>query len=241
MKILTWNLNHRTRSRAVPPQITAVIKALEADIAVFTEYVEGKSHKCFIHELKDIGLPHVISTHHIKGENQVLIASRCRIRNGNINPPAIAPSVPSNMLHVICEDKGFEILGLRIPDYSRQPSLRRQCWEWILECAESLKSHPFIMIGDFNTDPIYPSSKCGDRIKDMVHSGWHHALPISGSSYQGPTGLEKRLDHGFFTEHFEIQEVEYVKKVNGISLMGKKGALSDHAALLIDFSLRNVG
>ena len=42
------------------------------------------------------------------------------------------------------------------------------------------EDHPFVMIGDFNTDHSYAVSKCGDRIGEARHRGRYHASPTKG-------------------------------------------------------------
>jgi endonuclease/exonuclease/phosphatase family metal-dependent hydrolase len=139
---------------------------------------------------------------------------------GNIRPPDIDVSVPSNVLHVRLAR--LEILGLRIPDYSRRLALRRECWSWIHKVAEEMLHGPSVIIGDFNTDPAYPPAKCGDCILALVASGWIWA-EASGWSYTSPTGAVRRLDHAFVSPHLRVTGAEYVRSTQ-----------SDHAALVIN-------
>lgn len=70
----------------------------------------------------------------------------------------------------------------------------------------------------------------------MVDAGWSLAAPESGSSYWTLFGLGKRLDHAFVSPHFKVLAAEYAKEVNGFRLARGRGALSDHAALVVDIS-----
>jgi endonuclease/exonuclease/phosphatase family metal-dependent hydrolase len=97
--------------------------------------------------------------------------------------PEITPPVPSNALHVRLPHKGLEILGIRVPDYSKAPKTKQACWDWILETANDVQDRPFVIIGDFNTDPNYSRSTSGDRIGRLVDSGWQLASPSDGSSF----------------------------------------------------------
>ncbi|NLX49079.1 MAG: endonuclease/exonuclease/phosphatase family protein [Methanospirillum sp.] len=139
------------------------------------------------------------------------------------------------MLHVRARDLELDILGLRIPDYSRTPARRRECWDWIESVARAMLLHPSVILGDFNTDPTYSPARCGDRFRRMEAEGWHHAKP-PGSSYWTPGGGRGRqLDHAFFSPHFRIAGAGYVRASNGFAFAGKgPDALSDHAALLVE-------
>ena len=76
MKLLTWNLNHRTRPKPIPDLVPEVIKALSPDLLVLTEYVRGPSHDSFLTCLFDLGLCFTLMSPEANGENSVLIAGR---------------------------------------------------------------------------------------------------------------------------------------------------------------------
>jgi endonuclease/exonuclease/phosphatase family metal-dependent hydrolase len=232
MRLVTWNLNHRARPRTITPAVTAVVAALAPTVAVFTEYVPGASHQLLLAALSEVGLRHTLMPAFAPKENHVLVASSLALEQGPIRPPAIAPSVPSNALHVCVPEGGFDLLGLRVPDYSRQPRVRHACWKWIEATAHFLVDKPFVLIGDFNADPRYPRSRCGDRIAALVAAGWRHAVG-EGGSYWTPRGHAVNIDHAFVTPHFEVRTAQYVKEIDGIFLAGTLGAVSDHAALLV--------
>jgi len=163
MKIVAWNINHRIREKVIPDQMTEAIVSLGPDVIVLTEYVHGPSRDLFLARLADHGFCNSLVSACRPKENHVLIAARSALEHGTIRAPEIGASLPSNALHVRLPDEGVEILGLRVPDYS-QPKMKRVCWDWIIETAAAVKDLPFAMIGDFNTDPKYPPSRCGDRI-----------------------------------------------------------------------------
>jgi hypothetical protein len=124
LRILAWNLNHRARAKAIPSCLADVIASLEPDVIVLTEYVHRDTRRPFLDQLADRGLPNsLVSQVTPLGENHVLIASRTPLELGFIQAPAIAPSVPSNFLHVNLPQKGCEILGLRVPDFSKQRTI----------------------------------------------------------------------------------------------------------------------
>jgi endonuclease/exonuclease/phosphatase family metal-dependent hydrolase len=238
MKILAWNVNHRARPKAIPPGLGEAIGAMAPDLVVLTEYVPSDSHAGFLSALGTFGLLHTCISGAAPKENRVLIASRWPLEDGDIHTPPIAPSVPSNALHVYVPDREVALLGIRIPDYSKEPALRRRCWDWLLDTARTMAARPFIIVGDLNTDPKYPRARCGDRIGQLIDAGFIHASPAIGASYWTLRGLGVRIDHAFTTKSFNVLGAEYVTQVGQHVLVGSRAAYSDHAALLVDVTMR---
>lgn len=245
MKFIAWNVNHRASRKRIPPEMVEAVCSLSPDIIVLTEYVPGPSHKKFTSQLSSSGFPYLCMSAYSPKENHVLIASRSEVVPGDITGPPIAPSVPSNVLHVHLKRYEMDVLGLRVPDYSKQPIIRRACWDWIETIAGSVIKQPFIFLGDFNVDPSYPRSRCGDRISKLVAAGWQHAVPRDGVSYWPVAGGEgKQLDHAFVSRHFTVRCAQYVWEANHYIFAGNNaGAMSDHAVLVVDIdrhqNLRN--
>ena len=129
MRIVAWNINHRTREIKIPEQFAEAIAALVPDVIVLTEYVHGPTRSAFHASLAQQGLDNLLISERRPRENQVLIASRTPLQAGPIRAPEIAPSVPSNALHVRLPHKGLEILGIRVSDYSKAPKTKRACWD----------------------------------------------------------------------------------------------------------------
>ncbi len=149
--------------------------------------------------------------------------------------PDIAPSVPSNVLHVRPPEQGLEILGIRVPDYSKAPKTKRACWDWILQSAKDVQDRPFVIIGDFNTDPKYPRNRCGDCVGRLVESGRQLGSPPDGSSFWNLNGHAVCIGHAFVSRHFVVERAAYVTRAGQYVFAGKEaGALSDHAMLSID-------
>jgi len=237
VRIVAWNINHRIREKVIPDQMTEAIVSLGPDVIVLTEYVHGPSRNVFLATLAQRGFCNSLVSECRPRENHVLIAARTPVELGPIRAPEIAPSVPSNALHVRLPDEGVEILGLRVPAYSRYPKIKRACWDWIIATAASVKDRPFVIIGDFNTDPKYPPSRFGDRIKRLVDDGWQLASPPDGSSYWTLNGDAVCIDHAFVSRVLHVYGASYVTKFDRHVFAGKEsGAMSDHAALWIDIT-----
>ncbi len=207
---------------------------------MLTEYVDGPTRAPFHASLAQHGFCHLLVSGLGRGENQVLIAGRTALEPGPIFAPEIASSVPSNALHVRLPQEGLEILGIRVPDYSKALKTKRACWDWILQTASEVHDRPFVMIGDFTTDANYPRSQCGDRFGRLVDSGWQLASPVDGSSFWTLSGHAVRIDHAFVSRHLVVESAAYVTRAGQYVFAGREpGALSDHAALVIDVARTN--
>jgi endonuclease/exonuclease/phosphatase family metal-dependent hydrolase len=234
MKLLTWNVNHRTHPRPIPDLVPDAIEALAPDLLVLTEYVRGPSHPSFLSRLAGLGLGHTLISPETRGQNSVMIASRRPLAPGCISAPPIAPALPYNFLHVELPEDGFQVMGIRIPDYSRQSRIRKVCWDWLCSLAAEVVSSPTVMIGDFNSDPNYSKSRCGDRFAQLVTDGWQLALPEDGASYWSPNNHAVRLDHAFVSKDYRIISARYVESVGNLILANRRRqTLPDHAALEI--------
>ncbi len=244
LRVLGWNLNHRARARAIPAMLVDAIASLQPDVIVLNEYVHGDSRQPFLEQLARRGFPYwQVSRVTPLGENHVLIASRGPVEFGHIQAPALEKSMPSNFLHVILRQDGCEILGLRIPDYSNDPKTKSACWNWINETASTVRDRPFVLIGDFNTDPDDPESLCKGCIGTLTDGGWQMASPAKEeASFWTVKGRPCRLDHAFVSRHFTVLESRYVCDLGVLGSVGRtKGALSDHAILLMDIELMAPG
>lgn len=242
MRLATWNLNHRATRKKIPRGVADAIDALGLDAVVLTEFVPGPDRAEFIDRLGQIGLGHVLVSSAVVGaarrENHVLIASRTPVVAGTVVGPAIDASLPSNVLHAQVVGLGVDLLGVRVPDYSKTPSVRRACWDWLEGATSALLATPSVLLGDLNVDPSYPKSKCGDRLTALVTRGWTSATPLLGASYWTLTGkLPRRLDHGFVSEHLTVRDARYVERIGGLVFAGGSAALSDHAALLVEVGM----
>ncbi|KKG14874.1 hypothetical protein EO98_03805 [Methanosarcina sp. 2.H.T.1A.6] len=240
MKLLTWNINHRTFNKIIPYHMAKAIASLTPDVIVLTEYVPGSSHQRFIEQLDSYGFTHHVISKRALKENQVFIVANTTLESGNILAPTnIEKSVPSNALHVRLPQKDLDILGLRVP--INKLKIKRKNWDWIMTIAAEHRDRPFVIIGDFNTDPEYQPSKCGDRISQLVDEGWQHAMPKSGASYWDiKTGNGKRLDHAFISRHFDVLGAKYITSSGSYVFAGNKSeAMSDHAVLLIEINIKS--
>lgn len=217
--------------------MAGALASLSPDVIVLTEYVPGISHNRFILDLESQDFPYWVLSQPTPGHNHIFIASRTALEAGKIRAPPIAPAFPSNVLHVHVPQKGFEVLGLRIPVTLPAP-IHHACWNWIMETAHEIGKRPSIILGDFNNDTETTGPDGGIRFRQFKDEGWQHALPISGNSFWSKKGRESRLDHALLSRHFAIRNAEYITESGKYVFAKKSGAMSDHAVLLVDADLK---
>lgn len=245
MKVLSWNLNHRAARRAIPDWVVSAIEAEAPDLAILTEYVAGPDHHRFLGGLSAAGLPFVSLSDQVKGENQILIASRESLSSGHLFAPAIHSAVPPNALHVTLNPSRVHCLGFRLPAFKRvDKAFARTTWEWLLKAASELIEYPSIIAGDFNTALEDSVADCGDCLRSLVSDGWSHVQPKGGYSFRhAQTGSERRIDHLFVSPAFVSSGAEYswgFHKYGGDAASGKVG-VPDHAMLLARLNLAPTG
>jgi hypothetical protein len=76
LRILTWNINHRSGEKAIPAALPKSILSMNPDIVVLTEYVEGPDHSNLCDSLEAGGLPVRFYSQKEAGQNQVFVALR---------------------------------------------------------------------------------------------------------------------------------------------------------------------
>lgn len=237
MRFVSWNLNHRALPRAIPEWVVPALAYQEPDVVVLTEYVEGPGHTVFVEELANIGLETAFSTRYVKGQNQILIATRGSLRPGSLEAPPMTPAVPPNFLHVGL-DEGLDVVGFRMPAFTgAERPVKRQVWEWLISALAPLRDKPAIILGDFNTAPGDSRAYCGDCLDAFIASGWRHVLPTSGYSWRhAQSGTERRIDHAFVTGGL-IARAEYswdFRQLAGSD--STRVGLPDHAMLIASVS-----
>ena len=239
MRIITWNLNHRAARRKMPTWIMKAIESQNPDIIVLTEYVEGDDHTKLLTALAAHGLRSWCVSPRTPGENQILIASRQPLRRGDLIAPPIHKSVPSNFLHVVVGSSDLDVLGFRMPAFEgKERPIKREVWGWLLSAAETLRSHPAVIIGDFNTAPDDDATDCGDCMNQLSRDNWQHALPSSGFSWKGgQKPIERKIDHIFLSPVLPLARAEYDWGFHSLApdAASRKVGIPDHAIVLATF------
>ena len=114
---------------------------------------KSPSHDTFVNDLKTLEFSCVNLSKFEKKQNRILIASKTPLNAGEVQAPTnIIDAVTCNMLHLKDEYSGINILGIRMPLPLNAPQ-KKAWWDWVTGIAQEYRDRPFIITGDFNTDP----------------------------------------------------------------------------------------
>lgn len=186
------------------------LRVLAPDLLILREYVDNPWSGLLNDRLRGLGLSHILWSAPAVGQDQVLIACRYEIEEGDLRAPSNLPEAPTNVLHVRCLTEDFEVLGVRLRLHSIgkiERETRRKWWAWLVDLASRLKERPFIISGDFNTGETCPVAP--DANKQLLGSGWQHPVPDEGPSDWGIEETSSRPDHTFLTHHWTVSSALY--------------------------------
>jgi hypothetical protein len=75
VKIVAWNLNHKSCERRIPNDIVGLFVALDADVVLLNEFVDGPTRTQFRASLWSAGYKHQLVSETPARHNQVFAAS----------------------------------------------------------------------------------------------------------------------------------------------------------------------
>ena len=239
MLIATWNLNNRVGKVRFRPEAASAAIALNADVFVFNEYYPQEYGNAFCRALQDEGwLYQEESKDSGEKANRVLIASRFPIQLLNIYLPDFDRQFSSNVLCVSIPSINISIFGVRIPWYVKKDSgLVFKAWDWLESISISFIDQPSIILGDLNVGLKSGRSRGGEHFRRILQSGWNRAIPGGDASYYSNRGKQSEIDHILGTNLCSFSNARYVTEHNGYLLAGRKEAISDHAALLVEVAV----
>ncbi|MBN1336430.1 MAG: endonuclease/exonuclease/phosphatase family protein [Deltaproteobacteria bacterium] len=235
MRIVAWNVNHRTRRKPVPEALPATLLALGPDLVVLTEYVVGPDHDGFCKALRTGGLNARFMTSTRTGHNQVFVATRLSAQAGTFTHPDPASHAASNWLHIRIFDPALDLVGLRVPMYETSAEAHAY-WTWFEEASHRFLSAPAVLIGDLNVDPDRPPGPGSEALQRLRTLGWQIPAEEGPWSWIGSSGVTSRLDHALLSPFVRCRSARYLDRVDGRVVAGPD-ALSDHALLVLDIEL----
>lgn len=239
MKIVAWNLNHRTIEKPIPPEALRFFTAIDADMVVLNEFVDGASRASFKEELSNIGYPNQQVSAKRGKQNQIFIASKVAISPGDLIPPQQDDAAITNFLHVIINDSGVEVVGIRAPAY-KSFSERQSYWRELATTMQSASSRRIVFLGDVNYDPFQGIAASVSEIRFDLASTYSIPNPQGDWSYISLDEKSRtRIDHAIVGERLKVIGAEYISTFNGITLAGghDSGAITDHAVLALSLTI----
>ena len=239
MKIISWNLNHRTIEKPIPDDIVIFFEQYAPDIIVLNEYVDGESRNKFKQKLKELGYSHQLLSPKVGRQNQIFIASKNEIILGDISAPDFTEPARTNFLHVTMAETNLELAGLRAPFYKLARE-RKAYWKQVSEIMAGVSKRQILFLGDINYDPFMNGSITEPDIKFDLVGSFRIPNPEGEWSFISIDGKNKsRIDHVIVSESVKASNVKYLTAYNGITLAGSKSdsAITDHAVLSIEVEI----
>ena len=237
LHLAAWNINHRTGRKSIPADTLHAIAALDIDVLVLTEFVDGPHHSSFKESLKDIGFSNLAVSVKAPHQNQVLIAARTPIADDGLLPlPGHTEAATTNWLHRRLPALKLEIVGFRAPAYVNNDD-RTGYWQQVEGIARSARERRVVFLGDFNLDPHSDTRPFAQVFPRLTIEGFALANPRGDWSYHAGNGSGTRIDHALASPAVPIQDARYLHKTGRHTLAGPANghgpALSDHAVLSI--------
>jgi len=241
MRAAAWNLGHQTYLKPIRDEIVRVLVALDVDAVAFNEFVDGPGRGQFRADLDDAGFGYQIVSLTPSKHNQVLVASRTRIWAGDIRPPQLDGSAVSNFQHVVLPDHGLELVGLRVPYYTRDEHWKMKPYlDQLGACLAPACDRALVVAGDFNANPFnadpFDGATGAKTVPWATCPGLAVHEPAAGWSFHSgrETATPSRIDHVAATPTVQVRNVAYVPEVDGVHLAGLKELhpISDHAPIV---------
>jgi hypothetical protein len=212
--------------------VAEVVAALDVDLAIFNEFVDGPTRGSFRGKLSSLGYPHQLVSRAPARNNRVFAACRRPLTLGGLAPPATDSSAIANWLHVRVEGVDLDVLGLRVPAYVK--SAQRHAYRRALvEILQSTADRPIVVTGDLNEDPfrrdpeasLVPFAGAPTFSVVRPHGEWSYISNAGRST--------SRIVHVMRTAAVRVTDVRYHCARGGVLIAGPAAErpVSDHAAL----------
>lgn len=239
LKIIAWNLNHRTRVKKIPAEVGQFLESYSPDVVTFNEYVDAPSRKSFYGELNDLGYSYIEVSVPTEGNNQILACAKEPMIRGSSASPQYDSAAFSNYLNVALPDRNLDIVGIRVPAYGSRP-MKEAYWKEVADIAAVSQAKQIVFLGDLNYDPFVKAAKSVQRVEFSLQSGFYIPKPTGDWSYISTNGQKSsRIDHAIVSNSLEIMEAKYISEWENIVLAGpkEKSPVTDHAVLSITVQL----
>jgi exonuclease III len=244
MRIVAWNIRAGGGRRV--DRIARQLWRWAPDVVALSEYRATPPSRALAAALAQRGLAHQLTTaaERAPGRNALLVAARWPLRRVRL---AAAPRDPARWLVTLVESPVPLVLGaMHVPN--RVTRRKYPFLDAVLACAARWRRGPALFVGDTNSgrrtiDEETPAFSAREEgwIDALAACGWHDAfrhLQADARVYTwySPNGRNGfRIDQAFVNAALlaHLKEAVYVW---GRAARGRRDALSDHAALLVDLS-----
>ena len=245
MRIVAWNIRAGGGRRV--GRIERQLARWAPDVVALSEYRATPPSAHLAAALEQHGLVHQLTTAdgRVPGRNALLVAARWPLRRVRL---AAAPRDPARWLVTLVESPVPVALGaMHVPN--RVTGRKYPFLDAVLACAERWRRGPALFVGDTNSgrraiDEQTPAFNAREEgwIDALAACGWHDAFrhlrtDARAYTWYSPNGRNGfRIDQAFVNAALlaHLKDAAYVW--GGAARRGRRDALSDHAALLVDLS-----
>jgi len=237
MKLVAWNLGHQCREDPIHANFCEAIEELDPDVLLLNEYVHGESRRAMLANLSLSGLPNLKVSPRLNGNNQVLIASRYALEQGDLTGPRSKDQGgEANFLHVKLPQSNLELVGIRAPAYAGTEL--RSYWEALMALIRSCASRRIVFIGDFNTDPDSLSRPTARHLRALRDEGWSVPSPAGDWSFMSKKSVGTRIDHVVASAPIRVLSAAYVANTarHVLASASKGSGISDHAPIVVSLA-----
>lgn len=243
MRIVAWNIRAGGGRRA--GRIARQLRRWTPDVVALSEFRATPPSAHLAASLARDGLVHQLTTAdgRTPARNALLVAARSPLRRVWLGA---APRDPARWLVTLVESRMPLVLGaMHVPN--RVSGRKYDFLDAVLVCAQRWRRGPALFVGDTNSgrrriDEETPAFNAREEgwIDALVACGWldafrHLRAEARVYTWYSPTGRNGfRIDQAFVNAALlaHLKDAAYVW--GGASRRGRRDALSDHAALIVD-------
>jgi exonuclease III len=245
MRVVAWNIRAGGGRRV--GRIGRQLARWAPDVVALSEYRATPPSGRLARALAEHGLVHQLTTADARWprRNALLVAARWPLRRVRLGA---APRDPARWLVTLVESPVPLVLGaMHVPN--RVTGRKYPFLDAVLECAQRWRRGPALFVGDTNSGRRAIDEEV--RGFNAREEGWVDALAACGwcdafrhlraearvYTWYSPNGRNGfRIDQAFVNAALLAHLKDAAYLWGGASRRGRRDALSDHAALLVDLS-----
>jgi exonuclease III len=240
MRLISWNIRGGRHS-----DVVAAIQRLRPDVAVLVDCKE-KRVETIVTKAAEAGFTHHLSS--CTDYTGILMLSTHPLFQGDI----VQVGMPHRWLHAVSDHWDLEIAAMYgpLPKAIRQEPTMKEFWNWLVPASDRLVLRRAVLCGDFNTGisgqdgPDDYRFSIANQFKNLEAQGWRdayrelHPEGLQRSWWRNGRGF--RIDHCMLSRGLQAPtRVDYTTETGGLvlgsSASDQSAAISDHAAMVLDF------
>jgi exonuclease III len=240
MRLISWNIRGGRHS-----DVVAAIQRLRPDVAVLVDCKE-KRVETIVTKAAEAGFTHHLSS--CTDYTGILMLSTHPMFQGDI----VQVDMPHRWLHAVSDHWDLEIAAMYgpLPKAIRQERTMKEFWNWLVPASDRLVLRRAVLCGDFNTGisgqdgPDDYRFSSANQFKELEVQGWRdayrelHPEGLQRSWWRNGRGF--RIDHCMLSRELRAPtRVDYTTETGGLvlgsSASDQSAAISDHAAMVLDF------